>query len=328
MLLRSWRIRRLIRKLGDRDPAKRVESARKLSDLGEPVWQTRVKGDDSDFERLGKSGDPIAVIPLLSSIRLKTSEAIRFAVSQSLLNETFLRTVRLAASALGELGDRRATIPLVRVLFVEYEGIGFDLLGPAEVPKALAKLRDPRCVMPLIALLKLDSAKSRIAAGAAAWVLGEMRDSRALEPLVKLAGFDDFKLASVAVKSLGRLGDTGAIDPLIWILEHERDVAERFARNPLHRAYAHYAAATAYQKPVGSIDQARGFLLAANLADSGPETRRFLAAAASALGDIGDPRAILPLTTLTTAGDEVLRKTAQEAINKIRVARVSTPSHS
>jgi HEAT repeat protein len=81
---------------------------------------------------------------------------------------------------------------------------------------ALARIRDPRAVDPLIALLEDTDPTIR---AQAAGILGHLGDKRAVEPLIKkLSDGYGYAVCAAAARSLGRLHDKRALEPLIRML--------------------------------------------------------------------------------------------------------------
>lgn len=83
--------------------------------------------------------------------------------------------------------------------------------------RTLRELRDPRAVEPLIGLLSEQILSSLTAAE----LLIELADPRAVEPLISaLRSADEpVQLRGVAAHGLGRLGDSRALEPLIDALD-------------------------------------------------------------------------------------------------------------
>jgi HEAT repeat protein len=143
---------------------------------------------------------------------------------------------REAVVTLGEMGDERCVLPLVRALHdgdwqvreAAVEALG--LVGsPAVEPlikqlrdwdvrkfaiRALGKMKDERVLEPLIGMLRSDEFKED-ATGA----LVEL-GSPALERLVEALQDKDENVRKQAVIILGRIQDAGAVDPLIDMLKN------------------------------------------------------------------------------------------------------------
>jgi HEAT repeat protein len=94
--------------------------------------------------------------------------------------------------------------------------------------RALGQIRDPRAVDPLIATLKNDRHFVRRSAASA---LGEIKDSRAVEPLIAALQIDDqgMGVRSSAAWALGKIKDLRAIEPLIALLKDKRYHGQREA---------------------------------------------------------------------------------------------------
>jgi HEAT repeat protein len=142
-----------------------------------------------------------------------------------------------AASALGNIGDRRALDPLIAALEDEYWNV------KQAAAKALGNLGDSRAIRPLIRALGEDKyAFARLAAASALSKLGEKKweaivkgdsedyrrlgnseDHRALEPLVKALKDKDRIVRKNAASALGNLGNKQAIDHLIKAYENDTD---------------------------------------------------------------------------------------------------------
>ena len=110
---------------------------------------------------------------------------------------------RSAARELGKLANERAIAPLIA------------LLGNAEVNQAVAEALlafGEKAVNPLIETLKNGNGDAR---RAAAFALGEIRDKRAVEPLVLVMQTDDvYAVRTAAATALGNLKDARAV----WVL--------------------------------------------------------------------------------------------------------------
>ena len=125
----------------------------------------------------------------------------------------------LVATLLGELGDRRAVLPLIDLLRTGEAGDVFANVR-ARAAEALGRLGDPQAVEPLIAALTDEDAETRAKAIEA---LGRLGDPRAVEPLI--AATRAMRNPSGAT-ILGNLGDRRAVAPLLADLEPLRQEAE------------------------------------------------------------------------------------------------------
>ena len=120
------------------------------------------------------------------------------------------RNIRLAAvEALGEIGEP-AVPALIKSL---YEPLKFKNLGRA-IKEALVKIGTPAVDL---LLTELQGDRDREAAE----VLGEIGDSRAVQPLITMLNHEQKFRRPPAAKALGQIGDNRAIQPLIAMLNDE-----------------------------------------------------------------------------------------------------------
>jgi HEAT repeat protein len=217
----------LVRALGDWYGSVRLEAAKALHKLGEPLWQRVIQGDDDDCARLAGCGDPRAFEPLIAALDeglTGAGEALAklrdFRAVEPLI-QALGRGYSEAAKALAELGDLRAVEPLIRAL-------DNDCSGAAE---ALAALGDPRAFEPLLGELQgnpLFPSRRR----AAAHALGRSGDPRAIEPLSEALHDEDTYVRDAAARALLQMPDRRpALEPLIRALgrlsqEARTDVAD------------------------------------------------------------------------------------------------------
>ncbi len=127
-----------------------------------------------------------------------------------------------AAIALGHLGEGRAKGPLRRLVYSEDP----DMRVRAAV--ALGRLGDRAAVPGLIdGLWIADEEELR---EAAVRELGWLRDTRAVEPLINL--IPELRLRYLTVVALGDIGDTRALAPLLEMLdwEHHSNVRDNIVR--------------------------------------------------------------------------------------------------
>jgi HEAT repeat protein len=158
---------------------------------------------------------------------------------------------------------------------------------------------------------------------AAAKVLGELKASQAVEPLIKVLLSGDHNsyymdLRQAVSAALGEIGDPRAEEPLINVLKDTKNLSEPFLGE--YRSYTpkvRIAAREALQK-LRAVD-----LLINALRD---ENRDVQYDAAIALGIIGDPKAVEPLITVVQDNEEdsvcAQAINALERINDIRAVDV------
>ncbi len=194
-----------------------------------------------------------------------------------------------AAECLGASGDRRAVEPLVRARFAE------------EYPRyvqvyenALRAINDPRTAELLLAAL--NSPKTR---WAAAWSLGRLQISAAVDPLLKMLNSGDAEDRRTAADSLGPMKDSRAVGPLCVALDGKDEVLRRYAASAL-----------------GQIGDAHAVdpLIAALLDDDDGVRWN----AANSLGDLRDDRAVESLGRALNDDNENVQKAAADALGKIR----------
>jgi HEAT repeat protein len=186
--------------------------------------------------------------------------------------------------------------------------------------RALGEIKDPRAVEPLIAALGDERSDVRQAAAEA---LGEIKDPRAVEPLIAALKDAEWRVRAAAAYALGEIKDPRAVEPLIAALKD----AEWRVREAAAQALDHLGWEPAQDEIAGWYWIAKrdwdkcvalGALtvepLIAALKDAGWSVR---ADAAKALGKIGDPRVVEPLIAALKDKDEYVRKAADEALVKI-----------
>jgi HEAT repeat protein len=168
----------------------------------------------------------------------------------------------------------------------------------------LGEIRDPRAVDPLFheLLLAILQNKSRVFRAEAVKSLGKIRDPRAVKPLIEALQDKDAQVSDNAREALQKIG-APAVEELIVALKHE-DVRVRVA------------AATI----LGEIRDPRAVdpLINALLLDALENTSwMFRAEAARALGKIKDPRAVKPLSVVLNDRDSDVRANVEWALEEI-----------
>jgi HEAT repeat protein len=156
--------------------------------------------------------------------------------------------------------------------------------------------------------------------------VGCLRDARAIEPLLTLLTDSDSSVRAQAAESLGRVGDARAIGPLVEALGDRRyDVCRMAARSLARLGWRPGCneCGARYYLALHMIDRAVEMgscvvkpLVTVLLEDDSHSMR---AAAARALGEIGDERAVGPLIAClnNTSVPEVVRMAAAEALGAI-----------
>jgi HEAT repeat protein len=171
----------------------------------------------SASEALGELGHERAVEPLLVLLK-DVNFDIRLSAIRALgqiwklpdlvkLGSSTSQERTEAATVLGELRDERAVEPLLVLL----KDVNFDI--------RLSAIRALGQIWKLPDLVKLGSSASQERTEAAT-VLGELKDERAVEPLLALLVGTSAGVRIAAVAALGQLGAEQAVEPLLALLDN------------------------------------------------------------------------------------------------------------
>ncbi len=201
--------------------------------------------------------------------------------------------------ALSLIGDPIAVEPLIAKLKRDSNGA---------VVKTLGKIGGTRLVNLLIALIKNDDDSIYIQRVRSIDALGEIGDSRAVEPLI--AAHKDSMLRRQAAEALGKIGDPRAVEPLIPTLRDD------FA-NQTAKALAEIAKASCKTGDLRAIN-----LLITALKDYNKNVR---SGALMALRLIGDPLAVEPLIAALKDDDSDVSCVAACALGEIGDPRTVEP---
>jgi len=315
----------------------RPAAAKALVSIGVPAVQPLIAalGDgDEDVRRaaagaLGQIGDPRAVEPLIAALRDKNSDVRRRAAEAlgklrdaravdpliAALKDQNMYACKAAAGALGQIGDPRAVEPLIAALSNENGDVRKAAAG------ALVKIGVP-AVEPLIAVLRWD--KDVRQGQAAAGALGQIGDARAVEPLIAALKEEIRSVRRDAATALGQIGDARAVEPLIAALKDQDMYTCEAAAEALdnlgwqpHRSETgavYWVAKRQWNRCVEIGTPAVKPLIAA-LKDK--DNKRVRAAAAGALGQIGDRRAVEPLIAALKDQDMYTCEAAAEALDNL-----------
>ncbi|MCP4543059.1 MAG: response regulator [Chloroflexi bacterium] len=287
----------------------------------------------SAAEALGKLGDLRAVEPLITilkdenwQMRAAAAEALEqlgdFLAMEPLiaiLEDTDWQTRKAAAKALRQFNDPRSVEPLIATMsdeFWEVRRTAAESLDRLDwKPKVnhtgavywIAKQNWNQCVKlgtlavkPLIVFLRDRDNDVR---KAVARTLGQLGDTRAVEPLI--AVLQDVKVASVgasAAEALGELGDSRAVEPLIITMsdkfwEVRRAAAESLDRLGWKPKVNHTGAVYWIAKQNWNQCVRLGTLAVKPLITTlTDESKRVRMMSAEILGELGDARAVEPLT--------------------------------
>jgi HEAT repeat protein len=209
---------------------------------------------------------------------------------------------RMAATVLGKIGSRDAVEPLLVLAANEPDWLvrescleALASIDPVWSQSAAAKKQVPS----LIEQLFEAEGDRRIAAAA---LLCEIADPKAVRPLLEALQDDELLVRCHAATALGRTGDVRALQPLLSAL----DDSDKTMRVCVIRALARVAddhAITAIIKATSDVD------------------RYVRKAAVEALGEIADPKSLGILISMTRdvewCGGEQICDAATQALQKI-----------
>lgn len=300
----------LVSKLGDKSRRIRRDVEKELVKIGEPAVEPLIHSlkDDCESVRwmavttLGRIGDARTVEPLIQAFK-DEAFLVRWYASSALMKigeaavEPLLRALRDtdwetrygAVRALGGIASTRAAEPLTQAL--EDENMEVRLSAAA----ALGNIGDTRAVQPLTKALKDDYMVVRLHAAEA---LGKIGDSSAVEPLLGILGDNHYAVRETAAISLTKLRES-TIGPIL----HKLKVESRF----IHDGRVRTRERKRYSAALKPLKQA--------LHEGDTPTRM---AAALALGMIGGPRPVEPLThAVNNDKDKDVRIAAVQSLGKI-----------
>ena len=158
--------------------------------------------------------------------------------------------------------------------------------GADRVEKLISQLKDER--------VSIHARRS------AAFNLGQLRDERAVEPLIAVLQDKDRTLNRFAARSLGDIGDRRAVEPLIAVLQNKDDNLSMWATESL-----------------GKIGDRRAVEPLIKAVEGKPPSGTNREKAIRALGKIGDSRAIPPLVRLLESESLLEREAATEVLETL-----------
>jgi transcription termination factor NusA len=263
----------LINALRDQDPTVRQMAAKALEGLKKPVVERLIVNMRDD-----DPGVRWKVIETLG-IKWEMPELVALADEDSSVRQS-------AAMALGQLGDKRAVIPLIATLKDEDRNVS------QSAAEALGKLGDERAVEPLLVVLSED--EDQITRRRAAHALRCLGDKRQIDVLLAMLEDENPKFRREAAKAVGKLKDKRAIDYLLAALEDEDLIVRRRAAQAL-----------------GQLGDERAVdALLATIEDQEPTLRL---TAARVLGKLGDERAVKSLLAAMKDEDPIVCRIAAES---------------
>lgn len=196
---KSDNVNKLIRQLGHKKPEVRENAAEALGELTSPLAIEPLIGTLGDAEEpvreaaseaLVKTGKP-AVEPLIDA-----------------LDDDNWRVRKNAMYVLGEIGDVRASLPLL----AEMRKTENEFYMRDAAASALGSIGDVAIADTLISDLGSSDPMIR---QLAAMALGISGNGKVVEPLIEALKDEDIYVRSNAAGSLGKVGDARAIDPLL-----------------------------------------------------------------------------------------------------------------
>jgi HEAT repeat protein len=274
-------------KIGDRRATEALAGA-----LYDAWHQVRRAG----AEALGQVGGPGVVPPLIKTLLDPAADArLREAASAALVHVSEPSVAPLIAEIGGHASDIAPVLARLGTLSVT--PLIERLADPDEAPRegaayALGEIGDTRAVEPLMVACREGSLRQRVAAGLA---LGRIGDERALDLLQASLTDESAAMRGMAAEALGHLGVPRAVPSLL---------AAFGDGNPAVRGAV--AVALGHLKDAAALDP-----LVAALHDPSPDVRR---AAVAGLGLLGNSKAVMPLVTALQTADPDLRTAVVAAL--------------
>jgi HEAT repeat protein len=295
---KNWQVRQYSAKaLGKLKDTRAVDPL--ISTLKDENWQVRREA----VVALGKIGDLKAVGPLIGilndsshSVREKAVAALeifRWEPSDQKTRITYLIAME-DWDELVEIGE-----PAVEPLIATIKTGDYNA---KMLFSSLYDIGDPRAVLPICEELKDKHVRSD-----AAWILGEFKDPRAVEPLIAALVDENEYVRSNVSTAISRTGEP-AVKPLIAALNNKNN---------------HWRIRKEVASIVGWLGKNRavGPLITA-MKD---ENRHVRSEAAKALGKISDPKAVEPLIAALKDDYPSVRAGASEALGRTKDPRAVEP---
>ena len=233
------------------------------------------------------------------------------------------KSVRLeAVRSLRQMEARSQIGDLVRALRDE------DLKVQTEVIDAVIELGDSSAVPYLLEILKDESEYSR---RAAVEVLNEVATTEAVQDLVRALRDEDWWVRVRAADALGSLGGERVVEAVLGLLGEEDEFVRRYAVEilnaiPSARAVEPLIRALGdsdwwvRERSIDALARTRDTRAVEPLMDLMAADSTVAPLCARALGAIGDPRALEPLSRLAKSESEEIRREAASALKLLSSA--------
>ena len=223
---------------------------------------------------------------------IKEPTAVQQLVEVLISYQEDMQCAQFAQEALTKIGEP-SVAPMITLLSSPVGHLEWN------AQETLIEIGEPS-VEPLIEVLNDENPQVRINA---IYSLGELKDSRAIEPLLLILKKDEDILSDASRIALSKMGSS-AIDPLIELLNDE---------NPSIRRYAIAG--------LKDIDDERVVEPIINAL----QDEKVLGNAIEALGELQDTRAVEPLLAFLADDDYFIREGVIEALGEIRDVRAIEP---
>jgi HEAT repeat protein len=261
----------LIEALGDRDIHIGWESAVALVKIGEPAIDPLIQAlEDNNAQiranaamALGQFDDSRAVEPLIQALRAINDTRAIIQLVDIVEYGKNLTIRKSAANALRKIGTYGLKDENSTARWMSAYVLGYYFKDKSAVESLIQALEDNQCG----AACAADAAKA----------LGNINDTRVVEPLIQALNNNDSSVRYSAAMALGKVKDTRAVEPLIHSLKEDEDEAVR----------SNAAEALGKHKDARAVEP-----LIQGMKDNYSIVR---VSAAIALGQLNDTRAIGPL---------------------------------
>jgi HEAT repeat protein len=298
-----WLTQRVLR---SKNTAARRKAVEQLCDKprsgSRRVLQKALSDEDAEVRRLaaqalGKLEDERCIEPLLAALRDRDADVVKAVILA--LKQTPDERVVSSLTPLLRHGDAGVRGHAAQVL----EALAWRPADPEdEIWLEAAKGQFARvaafgpAAVPVLEFVVEASPYGQCVRAVEA--LGEIRDQRALRPLLGALKSDDAAVCVAALDALWRLGDPRALEPIVATLRHRNAAVRVAAIETLRRLDA-----------VAAVEPLREMLR-----DSGWDVRR---AAAEALGRLRDPRALTALAEALEDADGDVREASAMALGTL-----------